>query len=153
MVKKSIEQRAAAVSSREAPGTARMQEGTQHRCIDIANADVVTTEPLVEPAKQPYVLANGRACVPKADQLIDEYVDVLLNGTGSPISSGRWVIDRMTPHVFPPSGANAVTEKTAGLCRPTQACISRNSAKTGRDKGTTRHNPGLGMMPLMPRAA
>jgi hypothetical protein len=120
-MKKSIQQRAAAVSSSQAPGTARTKEGIQYRCIDIANAEVVTTEPLVEPAKQHYMLANGRACVPKLDQLIDENVDVLLNGTVSPRSSGRWVFDDVTRHVFPPFGANAAKEKTAGLCRPTQA--------------------------------
>jgi hypothetical protein len=58
--------------------------------------------------------------------------------------------------VFSFSGRTARSEKTAGLCRiqiRVERGVPRQKAQLEKIRGLSRHNPGVGMLTIMPRAA
>jgi len=114
---------------------------------------VVVCDPAIEYPNQRPLISDRRLPVPQADQVLDERLDVWPNRSSAyPIT--RWGrFDNPISHVFPLSGVNADQKETPGLCR----LVQRDSVVTSlRGEGANegpRHNPALGMMPFMPRAA
>jgi hypothetical protein len=121
--------------------------------VDIDECHVVVCDPAIEGPNQRLLISDRCPPVPQTDQVLNERIEVWSNGSSANPITRRGSFDNPTSHVIPLSGVNADQKETPGLCRLVQRDSGVTSLRKGRANEGPRHNHGLGMMALMPRAA